>query len=108
MRQPLLVLVSCLALCASFAKGDLAQPSVLFSWSNLTFTTTCQQEYVVENNALAGVKSYKGEFYVSIPRWRHGVPATLAKVVPGATPALTPYPSCQWQTIGDPSALQVG
>jgi len=63
--------------------------------------------FIVENNALAGVKGYDGEIYVTVPRWRPGVPSTLNKVVHNGTAyVLQPYPSWAMQEVGNYSALQ--
>jgi len=56
---------------------------------------------------LLGVKFWKGQLFVTVPRWRMGVPSTLNKVITAqGQQILQPYPSWEMQTIGDPSALQ--
>jgi sugar lactone lactonase YvrE len=56
----------------------------------------------------AGVKTDRdGNWYVSVPRWAPGIPATVNKIqVVDGKPMLTAYPSWEMNQIGDPSALQ--
>ncbi|XP_053393711.1 protein yellow-like [Mercenaria mercenaria] len=65
-------------------------------------------DYVVENNLIAGVKVYKNDVFVTVPRWRFGVPSTLNKIVhpAGRTPILRAFPSWKMNKIGDCDALQ--
>ena len=35
------------------------------------------KDYLPENNILGNVRSFKGRIYVTVPRWRNGVPSTL-------------------------------
>lgn len=44
---------------------------------------------------------YKGEVYVTVPRWLNGVPSTLNKVVvKNGVSLLQPYPSWEMQKEG--------
>jgi len=56
----------------------------------------------------AGVKTDPdGNFYVSVPRWAPGIPATVNKIeVVNGKPILSAYPSWDMNEIGDPKALQ--
>ena len=66
----------------------------------------CQDgRYINDNNALAGIKVWKDDIYVTVPRWKPGVPVTLARVNP-KTSRLQAWPSWEMQSLGDPSALQ--
>jgi hypothetical protein len=59
-------------------------------------------KFIPENNALAGVKVYNGSIYVTVPRWRPGVPSSL-NLVDTTTGLLKPFPS--WQ-FNDESNVQ--
>lgn len=56
----------------------------------------------------AGFKNDKdGNFYLSVPRWEPGIPATVNRVKPtDGKPILSAYPSWEMNAIGNPDALQ--
>jgi hypothetical protein len=56
----------------------------------------------------AGVKIDRaGNFYVSVPRWAPGIPATVNKIeVVDGKALLSAYPSWDMNRAGDPEALQ--
>ncbi|XP_035693903.1 major royal jelly protein 1-like [Branchiostoma floridae] len=59
------------------------------------------------NNSINGIKTYGGVVYLTVPRWRAGVPATLTSVVmKGGRPVLRPFPSWEWQVVGNCSTIQ--
>jgi hypothetical protein len=97
----------------------ISQSKVVAQWTVLNYTwdaTHRHDEYVrskkfiPQNCAMAGINVDKaGAIYVTVPRWRSGVPATLNKleVLPGATEyTLTPYPSWDMQVEGKEGDLQ--
>ena len=96
-----------------------AQSKVFAEWSVLNYTWDKVHTYdnyintkkfIPHNCALAGINvDKKGDIYVTVPRWRSGVPATLNKLemVPGSSEyTLTPFPSWDMQTEGKSGDLQ--
>ncbi|XP_033762701.1 protein yellow-like [Pecten maximus] len=86
--------------------------SVGYSWPNETTKQNyiMKKKFVVENNIISGIKVLDGNVYVTVPRWRPGVPSTLNKVITDPTNTdesiLEPYPNWEMQTLGDCNALQ--
>ncbi|KAL3274484.1 hypothetical protein HHI36_015867 [Cryptolaemus montrouzieri] len=56
-------------------------------------------EFVPENNLPLGVEVWKNKLFITMPKWKGGIPATLA-VLPREpkemSPLLVPYPSWEW------------
>eukprot|EP00466_Bigelowiella_natans_P010836 jgi/Bigna1/137628/aug1.40_g12336 len=57
------------------SSGEL--PKILHQFSSVDFTNYCGNSYTVENNVITGLKAYKNKLYVTVPRWKRGVPSTL-------------------------------
>jgi sugar lactone lactonase YvrE len=72
-----------------------------FAWDNLHTEADYlnKKEYIVENNEIAGIKVWKCKMFVTVPRWKPGVPSTLNYInLPEgddivSDPTLIPYPS---------------
>lgn len=83
-----------------------------FTWPNEEAYTTAimRQTYVPDNNVIAGLKFYDGYYYLTLPRMKNGVPATLTRISAtdngDTAPALMPYPSWEMNTVDDCNALQ--
>lgn len=87
---------------------------IVFSTSHVNFTWASAQgayasavadgSYIVENNAITGVKVWGSTIFLTVPRWRTGVPSTLNKWT--SSGLLQPFPSWQFNKIGDCNALQ--
>ncbi|XP_023723318.1 protein yellow [Cryptotermes secundus] len=95
---------------------------VTYEWNKLDFTWPDDSfkarfldssQFIPENTTISGVKVWRDRLYVTLPRWRRGVPVTLASVpLPTAgrylntSPKLEPFPSWEMQHVGNCSALQ--
>jgi sugar lactone lactonase YvrE len=88
---------------------------ILFNWSHLEWVFPNEQlrndfyDHEYWRGAMpAGFKTDKdGNFYLSVPRWAPGIPATVNKIVVVEGKAmLSAYPSWEMNTIGDPNMLQ--
>lgn len=102
------------------SNGSIPPSNYVFAeWVQLDWTwddAHSRQEYIdsnkfiVENCATAGINVDKdGNVYVTVPRWRPGVPATLnklQKVSDSNDYTLTPYPSWDMQAEGQAGDLQ--
>jgi len=93
----------------------LGEYEALFHWNRLEWlfsdedqkTEFYQKEYW-KGAMPAGFKVDKqGNYYLSVPRWAAGIPATVNKIeVVGGLPMLSVYPSWEMNKIGSPTALQ--
>ncbi|XP_018912253.1 major royal jelly protein 1 [Bemisia tabaci] len=86
-----------------------------YEWSRIDFQWFDENQkadfiesrrYIQENIALNKMKIWNEEIFLTIPRWRPGVPATLVKInrisesAGNHVPQLVPYPSWAMQDIG--------
>ena len=112
-----LVLVAALAATLALAHEPFI---VQFQWNYVNYTWPSEEayakaekdeSYMEENNVISGIKLWKDQMYLTIPRWKNGVPVTLA-VTPSTpvnsetAPKLEPYPNWDMQKIGDCKAFQ--
>ncbi|XP_064594802.1 protein yellow-like [Liolophura sinensis] len=110
------ILWTCITVAVFTADDPGPSAEVVYEWVSLDYdwpndTTkvdyTAARKYIKENNIIAGVKVYKDDVYVTVPRWREGVPSSLNKVVmKNGKPILQPFPAWKSQTVGDCDALQ--
>uniref|UniRef100_A0A1B0GFH7 Protein yellow n=1 Tax=Glossina morsitans morsitans TaxID=37546 RepID=A0A1B0GFH7_GLOMM len=82
-----------------------------FSWKQMEFdwpNPGAEQkaiksgQYIVENNLPLGVERWQNKLFITIPRWKSGVAASLNYVdldSEGQSPKLKPYPSWESNTI---------
>ena len=84
-------------------------PSVQYEWTEVNYTETCGATFTPANCVITGVKVYGNSVFLTVPRWKPGVPSTLnviAADAPKRDPLLKPWPNCRWQEEGNPLALQ--
>lgn len=90
--------------CVRIANGDVL--NVIFEWKELDFaypnSRTRQeaidsQSFIPSNNVPVGLEVWKNKLFITVPRWKRGVPASLAYVFLNQTgsssPELIPYPN---------------
>lgn len=86
--------------------------AVEFKWPN----DTMKQEYIntgkyiLENNAINGIKLYKDDVYLTIPRLKDGVAASLVMIDKNdnsESPVVDAYPSWEMHILGDCNTLQL-
>ncbi len=93
----------------------MANHEILFHWNHLDWlfpNEAAKQDFYAneywKGAMAAGFKiDREGNYYLSVPRWAPGIPATVNKVqVVDGKPMLTAYPNWEMNQIGDPNALQ--
>ncbi|KAG7210434.1 hypothetical protein KM043_011966 [Ampulex compressa] len=94
---------------------------VIFQWNTVDVVWPSEDEhesalkdgeYIPANNVIAGIKFWKDKMYLTLPRWKEGVPVTLAMTsaspVGGVTnPKLEAFPNWDMQKVGDCRAFQL-
>lgn len=94
---------------------------VIFQWNTIDVVWPTEElqhfavshgDYIPANNFVSGIKFWKGKMYLTVPRWKEGVPVTLG--VTSATPVnrvtapkLEAFPNWEMQKVGDCSAFQL-
>ncbi|KAH8325029.1 hypothetical protein KR074_002435 [Drosophila pseudoananassae] len=103
LRLPSLGLVLCLI--GIFSGSASAKLEEKFSWKQLAFDWPSPEaeaeaksngHYIEENNLPLGVERWQNRIFVTVPRWKAGVAATLNYIDLNSTeksPKLHPYPS---------------
>ena len=109
---------------------DIRKIETIFAWNKLKFDLNVNDKqkndnvkYKHENNLLGNVRKYNNIFYISVPRYQDGVPATLNIVeqsikqkdaindnnnnkIVAKSPKLRPFPSIKENLIGVCTSLQ--
>ncbi|KAG5889901.1 hypothetical protein JTB14_008047 [Gonioctena quinquepunctata] len=91
--------------------GAAAELEEVFKWNEVSFEWPSEEaknkalrqgDYIPENNLLLGLYKWKNKMFVTIPRWRDGVAATLNYISLNSTsksPVLVPYPDWKANTL---------
>jgi len=123
MLVPKLPLLALLLDCfgrSSGAEDPSSNFTLIFKWNVLDFewpTKDSRSQYlnasqfVPQNCFIRDFKVWQKSVYVSLPRWKPGVPATLARFPMGpiflpTSPDLQPYPSWSMQSSEECFSLQ--
>jgi len=112
----LLLLLDFLLLEGADCKLDHCNYQTIFEWSRLKFSEGGEAGRGGQEEGVAvpsTVRRWAGHIYLSLPRWKDGVVATLARIpIPPpdlplpAAPLLQPFPSLRMNLEGDCNALQ--
>ncbi|KAG5883310.1 hypothetical protein JTB14_008597 [Gonioctena quinquepunctata] len=82
--------------------------STWYSWNVLDFAfpsdyerekAIIYEEFIPKNNLPLGIEVYGDRLFVTMPKWKPGVPASLAvlpRIPREQSPKLIPYPSWEW------------
>ena len=71
--------LACLLLCyvpAAWSRGL----DVVFEWKQLQFAVPVDRSYQADNNVPVGLEVWQHKLFITVPRWRPGVPVSLAYV----------------------------
>ncbi|OWF40019.1 Protein yellow [Mizuhopecten yessoensis] len=109
------IFFTCLVFVHGNTNGD-TQPTLVYKWVKLEFVWPndtmkqqyiAEEDYIPENNAINGIKVYNKTVYLTIPRLKKGIPATLNVVINTGSdsPVLRPYPSWYMHRKHDCDAL---
>ncbi|XP_075231424.1 protein yellow-like isoform X2 [Lycorma delicatula] len=89
----------------------------VFSWKEIDFVfpndfareeAIASKEFIPANNLPLGLEIFEDKIFVSIPRWKSGVPCTLAVVNKNdnnKSPLLRPFPRWSWHKVGNCDGL---
>ena len=105
------------ALKSKMKLNEARKIETIFSWEKLQFDLKENRkqaaiDYVEANNLLGNVRLFKNKFYVSVPRYLDGVPATLNTIeypkgkTDEVSPILHPFPNMEENEIGNCTCLQ--
>lgn len=94
---------------------NIGEYEMLFHWNHLDwiFQDKAMQDAFYQNQYWKGAMAAgfkvdrQGNYYLSVPRWSPGIPATVNRIqVADGKAMLTAYPNWEMNRIGDPNALQ--
>lgn len=118
------LILSATAQRSSFPLPDVTaaerQFKVVYEWDTIEFAygndidranAIYSNYYIPQNNLISDIKAFANRLYVTLPRMRPGVPATLGWIIsPGdngrTDPEVEPFPSWEMNEVGNCSALQ--
>jgi hypothetical protein len=96
-------------------KTKVGQYEMIFHWKHLDWNfpnKNMRQQFEANQywkRAMpAGIKiDHQGNYYCSVPRWAHGIPSTMNRIViKNGKPLLEAFPSWDWNKEGNTEVLQ--
>ncbi|XP_058063445.1 protein yellow [Anopheles bellator] len=100
--------------CTLASVGATQKLQERYSWQQLDFVFPNQRlkqqalasgDYVPTNGLPVGIERWENKLFVSVPRWKDGIPSTLNYIdmnqTPSGSPALIPYPDWSSNVAGD-------
>ena len=100
MDAPKEVIFVFLTFFSSFIKSEF---ETIFQTATLEYEEYENHQYIANNNNLGVVRTFQDKIYVSVPRWRNGVPFTLNTL---QDTKLRAFPDTASNKIDDCEALQ--
>lgn len=113
--------VCCSAVFANVTPRGERRVREVFAWRQMDFKYPSDEvrRFAIEEGSFVpenainpiGVAAAGSRVFITMPRWKHGVPATLATVnynpstAAASSPALTPYPDWSWNRVGNCEGL---
>ncbi|XP_011164537.2 protein yellow isoform X2 [Solenopsis invicta] len=92
---------------------------LVYAWSTIDFefdsidardNAIFEGDYIAENNLPLGLEVWRDKVFITLPKWRTGIPVTLATVPRRSktrNPKLRPYPNWHWHQSGCESLTSV-
>ncbi|CAK9798067.1 Protein yellow [Anthophora quadrimaculata] len=103
----------------SHVDDDYVGPAMelVYAWSTIDYTYDSIEardsaiydgDFVAENNLPLGLEIWKDKVFITLPKWKDGIPVTLATVPKNSktkSPKLRPYPDWSWHQPGNCDGL---
>ncbi|XP_076684761.1 yellow-h isoform X2 [Andrena cerasifolii] len=100
-------------------EDDYVGPAMelVYAWSTMDFTYDSVEardsaiydgDFIAENSVPLGLDVWRDKVFITLPKWKNGIPATLATVPKNSktkSPKLTPYPDWGWHQPGNCESL---
>ncbi|XP_076169534.1 yellow-h [Ptiloglossa arizonensis] len=100
-------------------EDDYVGPAMelVYAWSTVDFlydsveardSAIFDGDFIAENNLPLGLDVWRDKVFITLPKWKNGIPATLASVPKYSetkSPKLRPYPDWSWHRTGNCDGL---
>ncbi|KAK1118675.1 hypothetical protein K0M31_014979 [Melipona bicolor] len=100
-------------------EDDYVGPAMelVYAWSTIDYTYDSIEardsaiydgDFVAENNLPLGLEIWRDKVFLTLPKWKDGIPVTLAtvpKLSKTKSPKLRPYPDWRWHQPGNCDGL---